>query len=113
MGLLRGVIDRLASDGRLAVDPADAVRIVMAANSGVALALILRHGTYPNLSISTTTREVTLRGILADGETSLVDPCGVAATTLRTNLPTLAADGTFTGAEAGLLEEWLARFRIN
>jgi len=102
MRLLGSVTQRLAAAGRLRVSPEEAARVVMAANSGVALGMILRPGEFAG-TVSAEVREATLRGILVDE--AAADPLAVAVTTLRAGLPAAA----FTAAEAGLLDEWLVR----
>ncbi|MFI7277921.1 TetR/AcrR family transcriptional regulator [Streptomyces sp. NPDC049879] len=107
MGLLTGIMDRLAAQGRLRVPPADAARFVMAANSGLALGLILRPQSYPDPSASTAARDAALRAVLVDAEgPAPEEAAGVAATTLRAHLGTSDA---FTPGEAALLDEWLER----
>lgn len=108
MRLLQSILDRVASSGRLRVDPADAARVVMAANTGVALALILRPDSYPDLAISVTTREATLGGLLAAGPVAKGEASTVAATTLRAELE---ESTVFTAAENALLREWLGRIQ--
>ena len=102
MRLLGSVTQRLAAAGRLRVSPEEAARVVIAANSGVALGMILRPGEFASTA-SDEVREATLRGILVDE--AAADPLAVAVTTLRAGLPAAA----FTAAETGLLDEWLAR----
>ncbi|MBB4136537.1 TetR/AcrR family transcriptional regulator [Gordonia humi] len=104
VGLLTAILERLAADGRLAMSPEDAAQVVMAANSGVALGLLLRREVYPDTAISDVTREATLRGILAthDG----VDPIAGSAATIRARV---RSSDDFTAPEAALFEEWLGR----
>ncbi|MEC5152367.1 WHG domain-containing protein [Cryobacterium sp. GrIS_2_6] len=66
MRLLRSVLERLAAQGRLHVAPEIAARVVMAANTGVALALILRPALYPDPAISSMMRDIVLGGLVAD-----------------------------------------------
>lgn len=106
MGFLREVLDRLAEQGRLRIAPDEAARIVMAANSGVALGLLLRPESFPDLSISAITRDATVRAILADPPGSADEAPGIAATTLRAFV---TAFDVFSPSEAGLLNEWLER----
>jgi AcrR family transcriptional regulator len=112
MGILRSILDRLAEQGRLRIAPEDAARIIMAANSGLALGLILHPETYPDLAISTITRDATFRAIMTDAEVSASDTADtiavVAATTLRAHL---AQSDLFTPSELGLLNEWLQRIQ--
>ncbi|WP_273651986.1 TetR/AcrR family transcriptional regulator [Cellulomonas fimi] len=107
MGLLRGVLDRLAAQGRLRLPPDDAARVVMAANSGVALGLLLRPGSYPDPAISTLTRQAVERAILTDAGPA-DDAPAVAATTLRAHL---RETERFSAGEAALLDEWLGRLQ--
>jgi AcrR family transcriptional regulator len=107
LALLQGILERLAAEGRLRMPPAAAARIVMAANSGIALALILRPESNDDPGLSEATRDATLRGILVDATASTPDDAAsAAATTLRAHAP---ASGAFTPAEAALFDEWLAR----
>jgi len=111
--LLRQNLDRLAAQGRLAVPPDEAACTVMAANTGVALALLLRPATYPDLDASTHLRDTLYASLLVDAPRTH-DAARLAATTLRTALaadpPAAPVTGaSFTDAERGLLDEWLAR----
>lgn len=108
MSLLQGTLDGLAIQGRLRMSPRDAARTVIAANSGIALALILRPDQYPDAAISTVVREATLSGILVDVDGLAADAERVAATTLRASL---AESTLLTEAEATLLQEWLERIQ--
>lgn len=110
MRLLRENLERLAAQGRLRVPPEEAVRLVMAANSGIALALLLRPEEYPDSAISTAMRDTVYRSLLADESAGQSGPF-VAATTLRAGLSPAEADGPFTAAESGLLDEWLERIQ--
>ena len=119
MGLLRTILERIAAQGRLRLTPTDAARIVMAANTGVALGLILHPENYPQADIAELTREATLAGILVPSARAGVAPhdnttaaVTVAAVTLRAALeadPAGSAASPFTAAEAALLDEWLRR----
>ncbi|MDY7528969.1 MULTISPECIES: TetR/AcrR family transcriptional regulator [unclassified Cryobacterium] len=112
MRLLQSVLERLAAQGRLRVAPEIAARVVMAANTGVALALILRPALYPDPAISSIMRDIVLGGLVSD--TAPAPDAGesarIAAITLRTSRPTLPP-ALFTGREAGLLDEWLERIQ--
>jgi len=112
MRLLREVLDRLAAQGRLRLDPETAARVVMAANTGIALAMVLRPELYADAVLSTTLRDI-VHGALVVDATPAPDPGApdrIAATTLRSALPATAGD-LFTEREAGLLDEWLARIQ--
>ncbi|WP_217634304.1 hypothetical protein [Herbiconiux ginsengi] len=110
MQLLREVLDRLAVDGRLLVVPETAARMVMAANTGVALALVVRPSLYPDAGRSALVRDAILRAILraVDAVDQEADARSAAANTLASGLGALVPE-TFSPAEAGLLGDWLAR----
>lgn len=119
MRLLRQVLDRLAAQGRLRLPPADAARLVLAANSGVCLSLLLRPSAYPDRSIAELMRESVFQIILTDAATPTPgsDAAAIAATTLRSALaqpadaPAPAPAPEFSPAEAALLDEWLERIQ--
>ncbi|HEY0188345.1 MAG TPA: TetR/AcrR family transcriptional regulator [Cellulomonas sp.] len=111
MALLRENLERLAAQGRLAVTPEDAARMVLAANTGVSLALLLRGDQYPDLSISTRLRDTLYRSLLVDAPAPLDGGTFVAATTLRSALATGAQVDLLTSGERGLLDEWLTRLQ--
>ncbi|MEV8435983.1 TetR/AcrR family transcriptional regulator [Actinosynnema sp. NPDC051121] len=108
--LLHGVLERVARAGRLTVEPRPAADIVMAANSGVALALLNRPEAERDPDLSARVRDIVLPGILTPDPDA--DPAAVplsvaqAATTLgallRSDRP-----GSFSPAEFALLTEWL------
>jgi len=108
MGLLEGILQRLAAAGRLSMPPAEAARLVMAANSGLALGMILRPELYPPEAPIEPAREAVIRAIVLDDPAGADDPAVPAAVTLEASLQ--RAHG-FTGAERALLSEWLGRFR--
>ena len=108
MSLLQGILEKVAAQGRLRISPAKAARIVMAANSGIALALILRPSQFPDSSLSSVMRDATLDSIVSDTETSVGNASEVAAVTLQAGL----TDTTMlTPAESSLLNEWLTRIQ--
>lgn len=111
MRLLQADLGRLAAQGRLRIPPSEAARIVMAASTGLALALLLRPDAYPDLSISGVMRDAVFGSVLVDapGRTAAGQAPVVAATTLRSSLADASPDALFTPAEAGLLDDWLAR----
>ncbi|MCC8246798.1 TetR/AcrR family transcriptional regulator [Saccharothrix luteola] len=112
--LLRGVLERIAQVGRLAVEPDRAADVVMAANTGVALSLLNRPEADRDPELSVRVREIVLPGILtpepdadpADTPPSVAQAVAQAATTLgallRSNRPE-----SFSPAEFALLTEWL------
>ncbi len=112
MRLLRVVLDRLAAQGRLRIDPGVAARLVMAANTGIALALILRPAQYPDLALSAMMRDIVHAAILSDAAPAADVGASdrIAAITLRNALPAVSGE-LFTEREAGLLDEWLERIQ--
>lgn len=112
MRLLREVLERLAAQGRLRLDPEVAAQVVMAANTGVALAMVLRPELYPDETSSTMLRDVVHGAIVADAAPASdpEEPDRMAATTLRSALPATSGE-LFTEREAGLLDEWLERIQ--
>jgi AcrR family transcriptional regulator len=106
MRLLGVVTQRLAREGLLLVSPDEASRIIMAANSGVALGMILRPTEFP-ATASIEVREATIRGIVVGAVAA--DPVAAAVTTLRSRVRSEDASGAFTAAESALIDEWLAR----
>lgn len=112
MRLLRMVLERVAAQGQLRLDPTVAAQVVMAANTGVALALILRPALYPDLALSTTVRDI-VHGSILSGTAAAVDAGEsgrIAAITLQGAIPALPS-ALFTEREVGLLDEWLGRIR--
>jgi AcrR family transcriptional regulator len=110
MRILREDLERLAVQGRLRV-PADvAARMVMSANSGVALALITRPALYPDAGLSELVRDAIHRAVLVDpgADASAHDARTAAAVTLLASLDGLTPE-PFSPAEAALLEQWLER----
>ena len=84
----------------------------MAANTGVALALVLRPELYPDATLSTMLRDLVHGALVSDAAPppDASRPDRIAAITLRSALP--AAFGElFTEREAGLLDEWLERIQ--
>ncbi|MFJ6085214.1 TetR/AcrR family transcriptional regulator [Streptomyces sp. NPDC092369] len=109
MRILREVLDRLAQQGRLRVAPDVAARMVMSANTGVALALITRPALYPDLDLSVMVRDAIHRDILLDpaADTATHDARQAAATTLLASADEFTPQ-PFTPAESALLKQWLA-----
>ncbi|MEU3979358.1 TetR/AcrR family transcriptional regulator [Streptomyces sp. NPDC026672] len=106
--ILRDILARLAAQGRLRVPTDVAARMVMTANTGVALALITRPTLYPDAGLSVLVRDAIHRTILLDteGDTAARDARKAAATTLLSSLDELTPE-PFTPAETGLLGQWL------
>jgi hypothetical protein len=112
MRLLREVLDRLAAQGRLRLDPEVAARVVMSANTGVALALVLRSELYPDATLSPMVRDIVHGALVLDAApaSDAGESDRIAAITLRSTLP-VTSGGLFTERETGLLDEWLERIQ--
>ena len=112
MRLLQDNLNRLAAQGRLAVTPEEAARIVMAANTGIALSLLLRGQQYPDKQISAAMRDTVYRSLLSDAGAGADEQAPVvAATTIRSALAQTATAELFSRSEAALLDEWLKRIQ--
>lgn len=109
--LLRVNLERLAAQGRLRLTPEEATGIVMAANSGVALALILRPEENPDRALSTRLRDTLYASLLVENSTAADSGPFIAATTLKSALPEAEAEGTLSPGESALLNEWLTRLQ--
>jgi hypothetical protein len=106
--LLRSVLERCAAAGALTVSVDVATQMVMSANAGVALMLVVRPEQYPDPTLSQRVRD----GIFA----SIIDESGAhpdaslnrVASTLDAQLA--SADSTSLSTnEVGLLREWLRK----
>lgn len=108
--ILREVLDRLAVQGRLKVTPEVAARMVMSANTGVALALVTRPELYPDTGVSVQVRDAIHQAILVHPATGTTahSQRAAAATTLLSSLVELTPE-TFTTVEAALLGQWLTQ----
>lgn len=111
MSILRAHLERLAATGRLRMPPEEASRVVMAANSGIALALVLRPGEYDDDDLSATVRDVVYRSLVTDADPPHGDNTAeVAAVTLQAHLAgEWASADLFSTAERALMGEWLTR----
>ncbi|GGV80915.1 MULTISPECIES: TetR/AcrR family transcriptional regulator [Streptomyces] len=110
--LLRGVLERVAQAGRLAVEPGRAVEIVMSANTGVALALLARPDEQRDIGLSRQVREIVLAGVLTPGPAHRTPAESVTVPRAATTLAALLRSDppeSFTAAERALLAEWLTR----
>ena len=114
LGLLEGLVRRVAEAGRLRVSVDGAARMIHAAGVGVVLTLIAAGGEERDLAVSALTREAILAAVTTDtpppGEPAAGAGPGRAAAravALKAVLP--EASDAFTPAERGLLAEWLDR----
>ncbi|MFK4790808.1 TetR/AcrR family transcriptional regulator [Microbacterium sp. ZW T5_56] len=110
MRLLTDVLRRVAASGRLVMAPDAAARIVMSANSGVALTLLLRPETLGHADASAEVREAVLRAILIEEDVDAGADRRSAAATMLTAALDEPGPG-FSPAESALMREWLDRFR--
>ncbi len=105
--LLREVVERIAAAGRLGVPVDLAVRMVMSANAGVALSLVVRPGVYADDDFSAHVRDAVVAAItVAPGPHAAPDGVAAAANALAVKLRA-SPPARFTGAESALLQQWL------
>jgi AcrR family transcriptional regulator len=105
--VLAGMIRRVAEAGRLRVSEERAAHLVHSAGRGVTLTLIGMAAEQRDLALSEFARESVIAAITTDGRARTPGTGPVpAAVTLRAHLPELTV---LTGAERGLLREWLDR----
>lgn len=107
--LLAAVVDRVAGVGRLRVQPDVAVRAIMSANTGVALALVTRPQMYPDATISDDVRDITFAGLLTAEASTTVENAWASSLSTITSSITNHPPTTLTAAELGLFTEWLQR----
>jgi len=97
---------RIAQAGRLGVTVERAARLVQAAGSGVALALISTPEDQRDMKMSDLAREAVISAIVTDAPAQSVEAPTAAAVTLRALMPQVSA---LSSAERALMEEWLKR----
>lgn len=115
--ILRGLVERVAQAGRLAVDVDTAVGMIHAAGCGVALSLIALPADRRDLTLAVKTREAILAAITAESDPGLAagsDGDAAAARHAVALKATLGAggpnmEGLLTTGEFLLLGEWLDR----
>jgi AcrR family transcriptional regulator len=110
LALLVEVLERVADEGRLRFPTALAARMIMAANTGVALALIGQDVTERDPQLSPLVRDAIHRSVLTDSpeRDATTDARAVAAATLLGGIEDFRKS-TLTDGEAGLLSELLVR----
>src|SRR4051812_4650227 len=113
--LLLAVLHRCAAAGRLRASPETAARMVMSANSGVALSLISRPAFYPDPDFSRRVRDAVIGSITVpedspagDSKASSGDTTAVMAAALGARLEEKSPDA-LTKEETALLRQWLRR----
>jgi AcrR family transcriptional regulator len=106
--VLAGLIRRIAEAGRLRVSEERAAYLVHSAGRGITLTLIGLPPDQRDPALSEMAREAVLAAVTTDAAADASPDAGPIATVvaLRAVLPQLSA---LTGAERGLLEEWLDR----
>jgi AcrR family transcriptional regulator len=107
--LLLATLRRCAAAGRLRTAPEQAAAMIMAATTGVALALICRPEHYPDPAVADRVRDAVFAAVLA--ESAEVTPTASLAGAAITFQARLAAQppAELTGQETALLNEWLTR----
>jgi AcrR family transcriptional regulator len=106
--LLLAVLERCAAAGRLTVSPDTAARMVMSANTGVALSLVARPAIYPDREFATRVREAVIGAITTEDPGAPVTASAVTAATLGAQLRDTPPD-VLTEPETALLQQWLTR----
>ena len=106
--LLLAVLRRCAAADRLRVPPELAASMIMASNTGVALALICRPELYPDPAFADRVRDAVFGAILADPAPSAPASLSDAAITFQARLAA-SPPAELTDQETGLLHEWLDR----
>jgi AcrR family transcriptional regulator len=108
--LLLDVLHRLADQGRLLLPAETAGRMIMAANTGVALALITRPTLYPDAAFSPLVRDAVHAAVVSSTDTAARPGRArvAAASTLLSSFQEAAPAG-FSDNEANLFRDWLGR----
>jgi len=114
LGLLEGLVRRVAAAGRLRVGVDGAARMIHAAGVGVVLTLLAAGGGERDRAVSALTREAILAAVTTDtpppGEPAAgAGPGRAAARAVALKAVLSEASDAFTPAERGLLAEWLDR----
>ncbi|MEV0401398.1 TetR/AcrR family transcriptional regulator [Actinoallomurus sp. NPDC050550] len=111
--LLLAVLRRCAAAGRLRISPETAARMVMSANSGVALSLISRPAFYPDPDFSRRVRDAVIGAATVPNDASTegdpsADTTAAMAVALGARLQEAPPDA-LTEEETALLRQWLRR----
>ncbi|OEV30192.1 hypothetical protein AN219_12300 [Streptomyces nanshensis] len=111
--MILGTLEPLASQGRLSVPAADAAAQILAASSGVTLALIMSSGEVSDWSMSARVRDAVLRSVTASVTPDPVregTSIASAAAVLSDVLARDPGEADVLGRhETALLREWLGR----
>ena len=106
--LLRSVLERCAAAGVLTVSVDVATQMVMAANAGVALMLVVRPEQYPDPTLSQRVRDGILGAVISDSAA----PQDTSLNTVASALDTQLATADFTSLspnEVALMRDWLRK----
>jgi AcrR family transcriptional regulator len=108
--LLLAVLRRCAEAGRLRIAPELAASMIMASNTGAALALICRPELYPEPAFADCVRDAVFASVVADPAPAAPDSVSLsgAAITFQARLAA-RPPAELTDQETGLLHEWLGR----
>ena len=106
--LLLRVLHRCAAAGRLRVTPELAATMIMASNTGAALALICRPELYPDPAFADHVRDAVFAAIITEAPEPATAALADAAITFKARLAAQPPAG-LTDQETGLLHEWLGR----
>lgn len=104
--LLHAILERCAAAGRLTVPPDLATRMIMSANVGAALSMLTRPEQYPDPGFAARLRDAVIDSLTRPAGPAEPDGVPVAAATLAARLRA-EPPKSFTGAESGLLQQWL------
>jgi hypothetical protein len=83
--------------------------MIMAANTGVALALITRPTLYPDVAFSTLVRDAMHAAVVVPADTTIPGNARVAAASTLLSSFQDAAPAGFSDNEANLFRDWLGR----
>ncbi|MFE3634381.1 TetR/AcrR family transcriptional regulator [Streptomyces sp. NPDC059168] len=103
---LTSYVHRIAESGRLRVPEDRAARLIHAAGSGTALALIATPEDERDLTVSELAREAVIAAVTTETPTGAAPGPAGAAVALRAVLPRTSA---LSPGERGLMKEWLDR----
>jgi AcrR family transcriptional regulator len=113
--ILRGLVHRVAAEGRLRVTERQAVEMIHNAGRGVTLGLIGTPPSERDRAVSDQVREAILAAVTtpaadpgSDSETS-ADPASAARYAIALNAALPASGADLTPAEQAMLREWLGR----
>ena len=112
MAILRGVLERCAAAGLLAVEIDASAQAIMAANVGVALSLVTQPERYRDPQLSARVRDAVHRSLLTPDAFTSSEPVSrslTIPTVARQLAALLATDGRtdLSPAETALLDQWL------